>query len=215
MDKMFKKLGDLADQAGKVLNKKDEEPDNVGENRLAEKQELIDELKGTQLFDADEINEAANRLMKGFIDGSRSVMSAIKKGATPEFVNRVLNTKQYRLQMIDSEDKIDEANESIEKTIKDEHKYSHDNRKRLERLKAISDKRLQGELRQLEIIRKDAEKKQKALRDDFQNNRKLQKVEEETKAGNIQAKKDEIQAEEDEKRRTQLTDYWGEQAKIL
>mgnify|MGYP001185961426 CR=1 FL=1 len=79
-----------------------------------------------------------------------------------------------------SEDKIDEANESIEKTIKDEHKYSHDNRKRLERLKAISDKRLQGELRQLEIIRKDAEKKQKALRDDFQNNRKLQKVEEES-----------------------------------
>ena len=61
-------MGDLAEKASKAL-KKEEEPENFGESRLAQKQDIIEELKGNQLFDADEVNEAASRMLKGFIDG--------------------------------------------------------------------------------------------------------------------------------------------------
>ena len=110
---------------------------------------------------------------------------------------------------------MDEFDENVKQTIKEEHRFSKAAKERLERIKEMSAKRLAGELKQLEILRRDADKKKKAQRDDFQNNRRLQKIEAEKKeqaSADVQAA---IKAKEDEDRRTHITNFWSEQAGIL
>ena len=68
---------------------------------------------------------------------------------------------------------------TISKTIKEEYRLYEKDKRAADRRKHEAEKKLAGEQRQLEIIRRDKENKKKAQRDDFQNNRQLQIVERE------------------------------------
>ena len=86
------------------LTQKEEESGDFGKGNLAQKQQLIEDMKGTALIDTEELAGAAGRMFNSFLKESRSAMSNVKSALTPEFVNRIMNAKQYKLQVMKSEE---------------------------------------------------------------------------------------------------------------
>ena len=83
--------------------KEEDENAGFGKNRLAEKEATIDDLKGSQVLDTSEIAAGAGRMFNKFITDTRAGMSSIKGAVTPEFVNRLMNTKKYKQQVEQAE----------------------------------------------------------------------------------------------------------------
>ena len=97
-------MSNLLSSLGLVAKEEDENA-GFGKNRLIEKEQTIEDSKGAGFgLNAEELSGAAGRMFNKFLAESKSAVSNVKSALTPEFVNRVLNAKQYKLQIMKSEE---------------------------------------------------------------------------------------------------------------